>query len=47
MTGINPLANRPKLEAWFNRVKDQLEPHFTKYHKYVYVVEELMKGREE
>lgn len=44
MTGVDPLVNRPKLAAWFNRTRKQLEPYFTEHHKFVYVIEEMMKN---
>lgn len=45
MTGIDPLENRPKTAAWFNRARKQLEPLFTEHHKYVYIVSEIVKNQ--
>uniref|UniRef100_A0A1L8E4P8 glutathione transferase n=1 Tax=Nyssomyia neivai TaxID=330878 RepID=A0A1L8E4P8_9DIPT len=36
ITGFNPLDSRPKLAAWFTRVKDKLDPAFTEHHKFIY-----------
>lgn len=47
MTGIDPLRNRPKMTAWFNRTRKQLEPHFTEHHKFVYKIAEMVKGKGE
>ncbi|GAB0088935.1 glutathione S-transferase theta-1 [Sergentomyia squamirostris] len=34
--GFDPLNSRPRLTAWFSRVKDKLDPVFTEHHQYVY-----------
>ncbi|XP_055688001.1 glutathione S-transferase theta-1-like [Lutzomyia longipalpis] len=34
--GFNPLDSRPKLTAWFDRVKKKLDPAFTEHHKFIY-----------
>ncbi|XP_059619558.1 glutathione S-transferase theta-1-like [Phlebotomus argentipes] len=34
--GFDPLASRPRMTAWFGRVKAKLDPAFTEHHQFVY-----------
>lgn len=45
MTGVDPLAGRPKLAAWFERTRFQLDPYFTEHHQCIYDVEKVIKNK--
>jgi len=40
MAGYNILEGRPKLTEWFNKVKEDLQPHYDEAHTMVYKVRE-------
>lgn len=42
--GINPCEGRPKLEAWYKNVRENLNPHFDFAHKFIDKNSELYKG---
>lgn len=43
LAGVDPLKDRPKMTAWFNRTRGELEPYFTEHHKYLYVFEGVIQ----
>lgn len=47
MPGVDPLDNRPKTTAWFNRTRKQLEPFFSEHHKFVYIAAEMMRNKKD
>lgn len=42
--GINPCEGRPKMEAWYQNVRANLNPHFDFAHKVIDKNSELYKG---
>ena len=43
--GHSVFTNRPKLEAWANRVKERLHPHFDEANVVVYKVKEMFGSK--
>lgn len=44
IAGYHPTSNRPKLQAWLERVKEDINPYFDEGHKFIYKYAEQYKG---
>lgn len=42
--GVDAFASRPRLAAWFQHTRKQLEPQFTEQHQAIYRITDAMKN---
>lgn len=44
IAGYHPTKDRPKLQAWLDKVKEEVNPYFDEGHRFIYKYADQYKG---